>query len=259
MYNIRTAIATKVRDSGHTVILHQKAFKKIRFWVLTAAERGHEVAGVATIIQKGREYHVTDAYLVEPTHVSGGYVEMNPQALANFLLKCSMEGKVSVKNLRCMWHSHVRMNVFWSGTDEDNARNLFCPDSPWTVNLVTNVQGDWLARMDFPKVRCNPILDIPLQLQTDLNEEEALALRREYEVKHPNSVSFRSEFKQESEGKNKTGKFEKAERHRKNQYSPRPLLPPPKEVPSGGSFRSVQNMFNEGPIEHGVNLSDFNS
>jgi len=149
------------------VILSLKAYKKITLWTKTAAEINNwEVSGLGTVVPKYGGYYVSDVWLIEPSKVSGGEVEQNPADIHALMQKLfvgtgipketkdpnrvSFEGGRDLKNLRLLWHSHGNMGVGWSGTDDRTARVEFCPDAKWTLNIVTNARGHFLARMDFP-------------------------------------------------------------------------------------------------------------
>lgn len=59
--------------------------------------------------------------------------------------------------LRFRWHSHGYGQVFWSSKDESDIDSW---DAPWVVNLVMNVHGDSLLRLDYfspLRVRNHPV------------------------------------------------------------------------------------------------------
>jgi hypothetical protein len=128
--------------------------------------RSWEVSGLGTCVKKKGNYFVSDVWLIKPKTVGHTTVDQSPEAINELIQKLvmgtgvirptqgdnvSFVGGKSMKNIRFLWHSHVDFGVGWSGTDDATARFDFCPDSDWTVNLVVNTKGHFLARLDFPK------------------------------------------------------------------------------------------------------------
>jgi hypothetical protein len=173
------------------LVLSLTAFKKIRLWTCLGADRYNvEVSGLGLIKPKHQGLFVSDVWLIRPEKIGAAHVDMLGSSVQELMMEvltrsskykhlrtCVEEyyttGVVSdfrafdeftdllarskgLKTLRFHWHSHAKFGVSWSGVDEATARHDFCPDANWTVSLVTNQKGHFLARQDFPKTRHEP-------------------------------------------------------------------------------------------------------
>lgn len=72
---------------------------------------------------------------------SGASVEMSEEKIADFTLQMINEGQTQLP--RCWWHSHVNMNVFFSGTDETAIENL--KNETFVLALVVNKKREMKA------------------------------------------------------------------------------------------------------------------
>jgi hypothetical protein len=114
------------------VVLDNEVFRKIMHWVNKSE---YEVSGLGTVqVEADGVLRVTDAMLLPQkngsTHTD---IEAEDVNKALFLLK-DAPGQ-----LRFWWHSHVNMNVFWSGTDMDTIKKIG--------------EGGWFACSVFNKKR----------------------------------------------------------------------------------------------------------
>ena len=74
-----------------------------------------------------------------------------------------------VRQLCFRWHSHGQSSVFWSQKDEDDIEDW---DSPWVVNLVMNIYGEYLVRYDtFSPLR---VSNYPVDLVIDYPRDTVL-------------------------------------------------------------------------------------
>ena len=147
-----------------SLILTESVLKRIQLWTRLAADQfDYEISGMGCIYKRSYGYVVTDVCLIKPQRASGGHVEMDPASIYEVYKKL-YEKNINIKHWRFLWHSHVRFDTFFSGTDDHTARSIFCPDAEWTFNLVTNVYGKFKARMDFPLTQEDPLDDIPVKL-----------------------------------------------------------------------------------------------
>lgn len=51
-------------------------------------------------------------------------------------------------DLKGWWHTHYNFGVFWSGTDDNQAQANAELAEDWSLSIVINQKGDWLARVD---------------------------------------------------------------------------------------------------------------
>jgi hypothetical protein len=186
------------------LLLSERAFKKITFWTQAAGERNQEVSGLGTIIANHGGLYVSDAYLIKPELVSSARVDQDAMAGILPLMERLLRDGRALKNLRFHWHSHANFGVCWSAVDEYTCREVFANDSPWTVSLVTNVAGHFLARMDFPLARKEPIHGLPVRLFAPIYAHKEKKWAQEYQDKY--KVSPPSSTNRDSTGAIPLGK-----------------------------------------------------
>lgn len=155
-----------------TITLHIpiQIWQRIRYYIDACTPR--EVTGIGTITRiDSRTLRVTKVFL--PNQCSNaGYCECDDEALNGIIFNLVEDNPARAGDLRFRWHSHANGQCFWSATDQEDINNW---QSDWVVNLVSNVKGDILARLDmFEPFR---IANIPLEVIIDLPESEDL--RRE--------------------------------------------------------------------------------
>ena len=172
------------------LIITDKAFTKMTYWTKVAKDKNREVSGIGLITKKYGGFFVDTVWLIGASKVSRGHVEQDVSQVYEKMTELYMSKKASIQNLRFLWHSHVDFEVFWSGTDEENCRKTFCPDAPWTVNLVMNTRGHFLARVDYPSKKGEPDNRIPIYLRVPLRAPKARKLLSEYQEKNA-SVDLR--------------------------------------------------------------------
>ena len=155
-----------------TITLHIpiQIWQRIRYYIDACTPR--EVTGIGTITRiDSRTLRVTKVFLPNQC-TSAGYCECDDEALNGIIFNLVEDNPARAGDLRFRWHSHANGQCFWSTTDQEDINNW---QSDWVINLVSNVKGDILARLDmFEPFR---IANIPLEVIIDLPESEDL--RRE--------------------------------------------------------------------------------
>ena len=155
-----------------TITLHIpiQIWQRIRYYIDACTPR--EVTGIVTITRiDSRTLRVTKVFLPNQCS-SAGYCECDDEALNGIIFNLVEDNPARAGDLRFRWHSHANGQCFWSTTDQEDINNW---QSDWVINLVSNVKGDILARLDmFEPFR---IANIPLEVIIDLPESEDL--RRE--------------------------------------------------------------------------------
>lgn len=114
----------------YNVNLSDLANMKIRYWVDKCDK---EISGFGTTIYDAtkKEFTVLDVFLIEQT-VGMAHTDIDPAGLGKLMYKTrAMEG-----SLNFWWHSHVNMDVFWSGTDKATIMSL--GGNGWIVASVFN-------------------------------------------------------------------------------------------------------------------------
>lgn len=115
---------------NYSVNLSAKANDKIRFWV-DKADKEVSGFGMVEYDDAKKEFTVTDAYLIEQT-VGAAHTDISPEGMAKLMYATRLEKG----HLGFWWHSHVKMDVFWSGTDMDTILKL--GSNGWIVASVFN-------------------------------------------------------------------------------------------------------------------------
>lgn len=98
------------------VQIDPKVHAKIMHWVNKATG---ECSGLGKVQVEGGSLRVIDACLVKQEN-AGASTEMDGGAVA----KAMYEMRETPGHLNFWWHSHVNMDVFWSGTDIDTIRDI---------------------------------------------------------------------------------------------------------------------------------------
>jgi hypothetical protein len=107
------------------------------------------------------EFTITEVFLPSKQSNTSGSTDISATTIGELAHKLIEEGKDSSK-LRMHWHSHVNMNTFHSGTDEENYRDL--DNGEFLVSLVLNKHGSILGRVDFYKPIHISIVDVPVYI-----------------------------------------------------------------------------------------------
>ena len=102
-----------------------------------------EVSGFGKVRRRDDgHFEVVDAYLLKQEG-TGTTTDIDEQALAKLLYTTKdVEG-----DLRWWWHSHVKMNVFWSGTDKETIMELGAQG--WIVATVFNQKNEYRSALAY--------------------------------------------------------------------------------------------------------------
>lgn len=111
------------------VVIDNEVYRRIMHWV---NKSDHEVSGLGMVsLQPDGVLRVTHAMLL-PQVNTGTSTDIEPEDAAKMLFKC----KDLPGDLRFWWHSHVMMDVFWSGTDMDTIKKIGA--GGWFLSTVFN-------------------------------------------------------------------------------------------------------------------------
>lgn len=122
------------------VCVTPEALQKLRAYVALCPV---EINGLGTVVRRGNDFLITDAFLIEQVASPAG-VETNKEALGAFIYEL-VEAGGNPATLRLQWHSHVDFDVFCSPTDMETL-NAYTAD--FMVNLVLNKRGEYHCRLD---------------------------------------------------------------------------------------------------------------
>ena len=90
------------------------------------------------------EYNVYELFLPMQDN-TGASTDIDEKEVHNLLTELISDNK-ETQDLRFHWHSHANMDVFHSGTDEENYSDLLNP--AFLISIVANRDGDILGRID---------------------------------------------------------------------------------------------------------------
>jgi hypothetical protein len=102
-----------------------------------------EISGLGTVTVYGDRMIIDDVLLLEQesTHSS---TDLAPGAVDTFLTEF-IGGGEDPEKLKLWWHSHGRMDVFWSATDDTTAKSFA---NGWMLSVVGNKEGKFKVRLD---------------------------------------------------------------------------------------------------------------
>ena len=170
----------------------RKAFIKMRYFVSLCED---EISGLGKVEEINGKLVVTDVEIFKQV-VSGAHSNLDDDALAEFLFEQTKKGEDLAK-WRLWWHSHARMQVFFSKTDTDTIDAS--TEYPWLISVVSNHAGDIKARYDIYKpYRMNK--DLGVEILEDEDDELKELCQKEIDEKVSKQRDFypryqRQEFK----------------------------------------------------------------
>lgn len=145
------------------VIIDPLVHQKIMFWV---RESQGEVSGLGKVVYRDGELFVRSAILCKQTN-TGASTDLDPAdvAKAMFTLK-DEEG-----HLNFWWHSHVNMDVFWSGTDMSTIEEI--SKNGWVLATVFNKRNEMRSAYMQTMTTLTPPLffdELPTEISSDISE-----------------------------------------------------------------------------------------
>tara|TARA_R110002020_G_scaffold349986_1_gene563422 strand:+ start:689 stop:1615 length:927 start_codon:yes stop_codon:yes gene_type:complete len=127
------------------VYIKQKDWDKIINYARSSEEQwGTEIGGMAVTRQdKDGDWQILDPVILKQ-EVSAALCVLDKTELALYYSKAAM--KYSKDNIRfCWWHSHAKMDAFWSGTDTNTIDEF--EDGDLSFALVVNVKEEYKCRV----------------------------------------------------------------------------------------------------------------
>lgn len=128
------------------VIVQDHVWKKIHGWCKAARS---EVSGLGLVRLTDRGMEVYDVFLPKQK-CSSGYTELDELATPRLITKLH-KTKRRTQDLRFWWHTHFNFGVFWSSTDDNNAREMVETNGDWLLSIVINQKGEYRCRVDTVK------------------------------------------------------------------------------------------------------------
>lgn len=106
------------------IYLNEKVHKKVMHWI---NKTHHEVSGfgLTEIVKVNEEpcCFVREVFLLEQ-EVGGAHTDIDAKSLGKLMHHVLKDENLRKFQLNWWWHSHVNMNVFWSGTDRETIESI---------------------------------------------------------------------------------------------------------------------------------------
>jgi hypothetical protein len=164
------------------IYIHADAWAKFRYWVEMAGEDEIGALGLVDEIRTDDKIDalmISEIFLLEQT-VNGCENTLEDKAVANLMIHLAKQ-EIDNFRLKCWIHSHAVMKTFWSSTDNECCSKL--ANGSYALSVVTNLQGDILARIDVYNP-CHMILDkIPVQIYYPQTDDLREQLEAEFKAK----------------------------------------------------------------------------
>jgi len=113
-------------------------------------------------------YNVKEVFLPPRQKNSYSSTEIDEEMIAELRGQLIEQGK-NVEELRLHWHSHVNMNTFHSGTDDDNYAGL--DNGNYLISLVVNKRREVLGRVDIYSPVVVAFTNVPVFIAMPTTEE----------------------------------------------------------------------------------------
>lgn len=159
------------------IYIDKKELAKIQ-WYVDRCDK--EISGLGKLIkQEDGSLFINKIYLLEQ-ECTGTSTDLDEEAVAKLLF----EAKDDKGQMLFWWHSHVNMDVFWSGTDMDTIEEL--GGQGMIVASVFNKKGEIRTAIYKAGEGLAPDLfvdEIDLLVESDLSQEEIKDLEAEYKEK----------------------------------------------------------------------------
>jgi len=157
------------------VQIDDEVYEKVMHWITKA---DGEISGLGKIVVENGVFRVTSAMLLKQENTSVT-TEFDGAAVG----KAMFELKDEPGTLNWWWHSHVNMDVFWSGTDMDTIHEIGA--GGWVVATVLNKSRESRTCYYQKGAGFIPALvvdDIPTTIISNISEELTSAWDKEFDA-----------------------------------------------------------------------------
>ena len=160
------------------VILTPDTWQRMKAYVDNCQE---EISGLGKIERTAAgDYRIIDLALFQQD-VSAAHSDITSEQLAKFQLEMHRRDE-SLEDWCFWWHSHAKMEVFFSATDTKTIDSS--TEFPYLVSLVTNHAHDFKARVDvFQYARMYMEVPVVIEEHTDSDVVEACKAEIQQKVK----------------------------------------------------------------------------
>lgn len=120
--------------------------------------------GLCSYVADGNYFWVRDVYLLEQ-EVGSAHTDIDAKALGKLEYECLRDKREG--DLNFWWHSHVNMNVFWSGQDTETITNI--GKNGYCLATVFNKRGEMRSAVSFASQFGTMLVD---ELETKVYDAE---------------------------------------------------------------------------------------
>ena len=137
-----------------------------------------EISGLGKVEVVDGEFYVTDIAIFTQT-VSPTHSTIPSKALAQFQVELIKKGE-NPKDWWCWWHSHAKMEPFFSGTDKATVESS--TDFDMLLSIVSNHKHAFYAQFDMHRpLRLTQVVSV--EVLEEENEEITAWVQAEYDAK----------------------------------------------------------------------------
>jgi hypothetical protein len=122
--------------------IEKRAWQKIAAYVDNCP---YEIGGLGKVTCVDGDFIVSDVEIFTQT-VTPAHVDMTAETLAKFQTE-KIRAKESMRDYKFWWHSHAKMDAFFSSTDTATI-DASGSEFPWLVSFVSNHAHKMIARLD---------------------------------------------------------------------------------------------------------------
>lgn len=140
----------------------------------------YEISGLGMLTTNEHEYgadFILDEIFLIKQKCSAAETTIAPEGIA-LLIDELLTTKKDTGHLKLWWHSHGKMDVFWSNVDVLTIKNL-TQGKGWMLSLVGNIQGELLARLDVYQTHWMTELNVEVKVHFPIDEVLAEQVRVE--------------------------------------------------------------------------------
>ena len=172
------------------IILPLKIREKIQYFV-DKADKEISGLGDAWLNLEAKTITITSAFLLDQVCTASS-TDLDEGAVAKAMFEAHQdEQKGMNRNIKFWWHSHVNMNVFWSGTDTATMKEL--SEQGWFSHIVFNKKREMLGAISYPvemhalglvKKSIQYTSEIPILVPSVFTNEEIEVMDKEMDQKY---------------------------------------------------------------------------
>jgi len=159
------------------VLLTREAFSQLFGY---ACSTHLEICCLGSVKREDSTFTVERFYLLDQASGAAS-TELDEEAVSDFVSGLLREGKgEEASRIKCWAHSHPKMALFWSKTDEDTCRTLL---SDYLVSIVVGQRFNARCRIDIGGPVPITLDNVPLSLEFGIEEGVLEQCRKEVDEK----------------------------------------------------------------------------